>query len=370
MPYGTAEGPLDQINVNTHRHIRKNPALLDGIFQNDPFMAILKANCVAPFNGGRAIAENLTFDTLLGGGYNAGEEFDLSEQKTDDQIQFFPKFLEANATMTMEEIEVINTGENAVYRTVNSRLKNGYNSIGSWLAISLYLKNATTGYDRLITGLAEALGYNAGGATTSWDGTSYTSYGGLTRSAYNGALTSNIFDSAGAQIEYDDLENALSEASWGAGEFEPNYGVTTVKGLAKIKQRFVIHQRLRVDDDHIGFKDGFGVGNATILASRYCPGQDVATAGTKANRVATKFLKATTRGAVTAYPSVSGETLFFINARKPHITLYISTSKRYSFGFTGFKVTAGNTKVSGQILWSGQLVVGNPSFHSQIKNFA
>src|SRR4051812_1875225 len=103
MPaYGVTEGALDQINVNTERHIRKNPALLDGIFQNDPFMAILKGNCVAPFNGGARIAENLTFDTLLGGGYNMGEEFDLSEQKTDDQIQFFPKFLEANVTMLME----------------------------------------------------------------------------------------------------------------------------------------------------------------------------------------------------------------------------------------------------------------------------
>lgn len=366
--WGTTDGALDQINVNTQRHIRKNPALLDGIFQNDPFMAILKSSCVAPYTGGNRIAENLTFDTLLGGGYNIGEEFDLSEQKTDDQIQFFPKFLEANVTMTMEEIEVINVGPNAIYRTVNSKLKNGYNSMGSWLAISLYLKNTTTGYDRLITGLAEALGYTAAG-TTAWDGTSYTTYGGLTRSAYNGALTSNGIDAGGNQIEYDDLENALSEASWGTGEFEPNYGVTTVKGLAKIKQRFQTQQRLTEQDAKIGFK-GLGIGNATIIASRYCPGQDIATSGTKANRVATKFLKATTRGAVTSYPSVSGETLFFLNARKPHITLYISTSRRYSFGFTGFKVTAGNTKVSGQVLWSGQLVVGNPSFHSWIKNFA
>lgn len=365
--YGVTDGPLDQININTERHIRKNPALLDGIFQNDPFMAILKANCVAPYSGGSRIAENLTFDTILGGGYNPGEEFDLSEQKTDDQIQFFAKFLEGNITLGMEEIEVINNGPNAVYKTVNSKLKNAYNSIGSWLAISLYLKNATAGYGRLITGLAEALGYDANG-NTSWDGNTYSTYGGLTRSQYNGALTSTIVDVAGAQIDYDTLENALSEASWGAGEFEPNYGVTSTKGLSLIKQRFQTQQRLTEQDAKIGFK-GLGIGNATLVGSRYCPGQDIATAGTKANRVATKFLKTTTRGAVTSYPTVNGETLFFINARKPHITLYISTSKRYSFGFTGFKVSAGNTKVSGQVLWSGELVVGNPSFHSQIVNF-
>lgn len=361
---GSLDGALDALNVSTHRHIRRTPILIDGIFQSDPGMAMLKKNCVVPFPGGRVIAANVTFDTLLGGAYDRGENFDLSEQKTDEQMQFFPRYMEANVTTDLEMLEVLNSGDAATYKDVDSKLRNGYNSMGSWLAISTYLPNNTTGYGKLITGYAEAIN---DGSTNSWNGAAYSSYGGLTRSSYHGALTSYVATASGNPVEYDDLTDLIQESSWGDGELETNVLLSTPKLSSSIKKRLQIQQQINETTPVFGFK-GFSVEGATFLKSRLAPGQDIATSGKKSNRVATRFLNHTTGGVVSSYPSVSGETIFAMNMRKPNIHFHVSTSARYQFGFTGWKITANNTKLSGQILWAGQLTLDNPSFFGQLTN--
>lgn len=359
---GELDGALDALNASTQRHIRRSPILIDGIFQSDAGMAMLKKSCIVPFPGGRVIAGNITFDTLLGGAYDQGEDFDTSEQKTDDQLQWFPRFAQANVTTTLEMLEVLNVGPAARYKDVDSKLRNGYNSMGSWLAVQQYLRNNATNYGKFITGYAEAI---SDGSTNSWDGSTYTTYGGLTRSSMNGALDSYVTSLSGAPIEYDDLTDAISETSWGDGELEANVLLGPPKLYTSIKKRFQVQQRLNESSPVIGFK-GFTVENATFLKSRYAPGQDIATSGTKSNRVATRFLSGSTRGKVTSYPTVNGETLFIMNMRKPNMHLHVSTAKRYQFGYTGWKLSHNNTKLSGQILWSGQLTLDNPSFFGQI----
>lgn len=361
---GALDGALDALNVSTQRHIRRTPILIDGIFQSDPGMALIKKTCVVPFPGGRVIAGNITFDTLLAQAYDIGEDFDLSEQKTDDQLQFFPRQYEVNLTTSLEMLEVLNVGQNAVYRDIDSKLRNGYNTIGSALAVSQYLPNNKAGYTKLLTGMAEAIN---DGTTNGWDGTAYTTYGGLTRASYNGALTPYVANLAGAAIEYDDVTDAIQECSWGDGELEPNTLLGTPKLYNSFKKRYQVQQRLTEATPIIGFK-GFSIENTTFLKSRYCPGQDIATTTKKSNRVAVKFLKSTTKGVIAAYPSVSGETMMILNVRKPNMHFHVSTARRYQFGFTGWKLTANNTKISGQILFAGQFTFDNPSFHGQIAN--
>jgi len=48
---------LDQINVSTNKYIRENPALVDAIFQADPFLAYLKLNVREEFGGGSVVQE-------------------------------------------------------------------------------------------------------------------------------------------------------------------------------------------------------------------------------------------------------------------------------------------------------------------------
>jgi hypothetical protein len=359
---GALDGPLDALNVSTQRHIRRTPILIDGIFQSDSGMAMMKKTCVVPFPGGRVIAGNITFDTLLAGAYDVGDDFDLSEQKTDDQLQFFPRQMEVNITTSLEMLEVYNVGPNARYRDIDSKLRNAYNTIGSGIAVNQYLPNNKAGYTKLMTGMAEAIN---DGTTNGWDTTAYTTYGGLTRASYNGALTPYVVNAAGAAIEYDDVTDAIQETSWGDGDLEPNVLLGTPKIYNSFKKRYQVQQRLNESTPVIGFK-GFAIENTTFLKSRYCPGQDIATTTKKSNRVAVKFLSTTTKGVIATYPAVSGETLFILNMRKPNVHMHISTAPRYQFGFTGWKLTARNTKISGQVLYAGQFTYDNPSFHGQI----
>jgi len=361
---GALDGPLDALNASTTRHQRRSPILIDGIFQSDSGMAMLKRTCVVPFPGGRVITGNVTFDTLLAMAYDIGDDFDLSEQKTDDQLQWFPRQLETNITTPMEMLKVYNVGPNAIYRDIDSKLRNAYNTIGSGLAVNQYLPNNKANFGKFLTGYDESIN---DGTTSGWTGTAYPTYGGLTRASYNGALTPYVVNLAGAAIEYDDVTDGIQESSWGDGDLESNVLLGTPKLYNSFKKRYQVQQQLNESTPVIGFK-GFSIENTTFLKSRYCPGQDIATTTKKSNRVAVKFINATSKGALTTYPAVSGETLFILNMRKPNIHMHISTAPEYQFGFTGWKLTARNTKISGQILYAGQFTVDNPSFQGQIAN--
>lgn len=363
---GTLDGALNQLNASTHRHIRKSPVYIDGVFQADSTFANIKKTCVVPFPGGRVIAGNFTYDTLLGGAYLDGEDFDTSEQKTDDQLQWFRRLFWVNVTMALEEVLIDNVGEAAVARNVDSKLRNAYQMMGSMLALQAYMFNNKAGYTKNLIGMGEAIN---DGTTNGWDTTAYTSYGGLTRSSYNGALLPYVTNLSGRQIEYDDLTDGISESSWGDGEHEVNVISTTPKLYTSMKKRFAVMQRINESTPVIGFK-GYAVENSTVMKSRYCPGQDIATAGKKSNRVATRFLRTTSKGAITTYPSVTNETLFLLNIRKPNMHFHVSTAPLYQFGWTGWKIRDNNTKVSGQILFAGQLTFDNPSYHGQIANAA
>jgi len=122
---------FDQITVATHRYIRKNPALVDNVFQEDPFLAYLKLNVRESFGGGRLIGENVLYDSLIGGFYAKGKEFDITEKQIEDQMQFQMKLAECNVTMSKEDIQIFNKGEAAAFRLIDSRMTAAYMSMGN-----------------------------------------------------------------------------------------------------------------------------------------------------------------------------------------------------------------------------------------------
>ena len=150
--------------------------------------------------------------------------------------------------------------------------------------------------------------------------------------------------------------------------YQPNLGVTTVKGYSYIKEKFQTQQRFNdTQDPAIGF-NGLKFNSATLIKSRYCPGSDIATAGSSSNKTAVAYLTQMSNGAVTSYPSLavaSSETLFWLNARKPYFNFYISDSPKFGFGFTGFKPAQGNTKVAGQVLAACNITF-RPRYHKQL----
>lgn len=111
--------------------------------------------------------------------------------------------------------------------------------------------------------------------------------------------------------------------------------------------------------------------NAVILRSRYCPGSYLFGSAGAADPIAVTYLKQMSNGALTAYPLGTGyssgywETIWMINARKPHVNFYVTDDAEFGFGFTGFKVSAANTKVIGQVLFAGAVTFG-PRYHKQL----
>jgi hypothetical protein len=348
---------LDQLNVSTRRFIRDTPKLVDDVFQADPLLAYLKLNVREDFEGGSLIQENFYYDGLIGGSYQKGKEFDITEKQVEQGAQFQMKFFEVNVTLSLEDIEVLNKGPLAAFRLIDSRMTNAYMTLGAFLSIALYLNGQNAGYTPNFNGLPEALNDNA---TNSWDGNQYTTYGGITRGGQVGTALNSVPVNVGGVILYNQLEETYGAASF--GNMEPNLGVTTVLGYSYIKEKFQTQQRFNdTQDPAIGF-NGMKFNSATLIKSRYAPGSYLSGTGDKN---AVTYVTQMSNGAVTAYPTITTETLWWINARKPFINFYVSDSPKFGFGFTGFKPAQGNTKVAGQVLAACQITV-SPRYHKQL----
>lgn len=353
---------LDQLNVSTRRYIRDNPALVDNWSQNDPLIAYLKLNTKENYSGGTLIQEGFTFDGLIGGAYQKGAEFDISEKQIEQAKQFLIKFFEVNVTLSQEDIEVLNKGPLAVFNLIDSRMTNAYQTLGVQMAIAQYLNGINAGYTANFNGLPEIIN---DGTTASWDGNTYTTYGGITRNGQVGAALNSTPTNVAGAIQYTTLENTYGNAEF--GNIQPNLGVTTVKGYSYIKEKFQTQQRFNdTQDPAIGF-NGLKFNSATLIKSRYAPGSDIGQTSpqTTTNKTAVEYLSVTSKGVVTAYPTITSETLWWLNARKPFLNFYVTDSPKFGFGFTGFKPAQGNTKVAGQVL-AACAITGEPRYHQQL----
>jgi len=74
---------LDQLNVSTQRYIADNPALVDNVFNSDPFFAYLKLNVDESFGGGTLIQEGFQYDGLLGSFYAKGQDFNIAQKQVE-----------------------------------------------------------------------------------------------------------------------------------------------------------------------------------------------------------------------------------------------------------------------------------------------
>lgn len=361
----------NQINLSTERFILDSPRILDNTFHRDPLIGYLRDTVEEQFTGGRRMVESdFEYAPEIGGAYSIGEEFDLTELQAEQAFGLPMQFYYANVSANLEDLEVFNKGPRAVYKFLNTRFERALKTIGAHVAISQYLNGSRAGYTKLITGLAEALNNGAGG-TASWDGSTYAAYGDTTRGGTIGtALSSTPYVTGSTTIMLKDLEDSYSQAMIGEGEEEPNIGVTTYKGYSAIKSRFQSQQRFNdTQDPKLNF-NGLKFNNATLMRSRYAPGTVIS--GNQTNdvtRVANPFLNKSSGGVVPVYPTVTTETLWWLNVRRPYMRFLISNSKKFGFGFTGFKAAQGNNKVAGQILASIQLFVRAPRNHAQVYGF-
>lgn len=360
---------LDQLTVSTRRYVRKNPQLVDNFFARDPLLAYAKLNVKEDFTGGYIITENFIYDTLPGAPYLKGAEFNITEKQIEQQKQFNMKFHYSDVTMSKEDIQVLNKGnETLIFRLIDGRVTAAYVGLATQVAIFQYMNGINANFLPAVNGLAEALNDNT---TVSWDGNLYPTYGTLTRNGIIGPALNSSPTSVTGAINYNTLEASYATTVWG-GDIEANLGVTTNVGYSYIKENFQTQQRFNdTQDPNISF-NGMKFNGATLLRSRYAPGSEIAQTSpqTAANKAAVFYLGIMSNGAITSYPAVqnSGETLFWINARKPYFNFYVSDDPEFGFGITGFKPAQGNTKVAAQALVACQLTF-EPRYHAQVYGF-
>lgn len=360
----------------TRRYIRKRPALVDAIYNQDALNFYLRGTLREDFDGGSTINEDFIYDSMPGGGYQKGKTFNTPQKQTEQQLRFDLKYTQISVTLYQEDIRVLNKGPLAVIPLVKARINQAYMSLGAYVSIACYLGGQGS-YIANVNGLAEALT----DGTTAWDNlaSSYTTYGGLTRATYSPSLTCKPLSTSGA-IEYDTIDKQYMKAFYGSGTYEPNLMVTTPVGFSFIKSKFQTQQRFQdvTMTAPIGFR-GLSFNGATVVASRYCPGTYLTSAadGTAngtglQDKPAVNYLTETSSGALSAYPvgslGNSGESLFILNARKPFLNYYVSTDEIFGGGFRDFIPQGNNTLLVGQVLLAHNMTL-QPRYHQLIFGF-
>ncbi len=286
--------------------------------------------------------ENFIYKPMIGGAYAEGASFDITRRRSAEGATFNLKHHEVNVTEFKEDIQIYNVGPQKVYSMIEADLQNAALTMSAILAIELYQNGQNAGSTTKINGLMEAI---SDGSTASADGTTYTSYGNVTRSAVNGALNAAVTNVNGT-ITYKILEEAYNDRVLGA--IEPNLIVTTNRGMSYIKEKFQPQYRITVQDPKIGFT-GIQFNKATILQSQYCPGAQGVNDPDLGN-----------------YLLSGGETLWMLVT--DYIRMWVTNDPEFGFGFSGFKWAQDNTIVAGQYFASVNVTVQAPRLMAQLYN--
>jgi hypothetical protein len=333
---------LDEVNTTVTKEIE--PGVVDGYFKAGPFIAMAKSRFSRKWVGPQ-IQENFMYKPMKGGAYKKGSSFDITRRQTRTGLLFGPRYYQVGVTEFLEDLEVELAGPRAAFSVIRTDMAQASLTMSAILEIAAFHHGqAIAGDDRSmeINGLEEAL--HDGSATTSWTGQIFPSYGGQTRVDVAPALTPPTglisSDLAGAPISYRVLRH--SYFSCVLGNEAPTIGITTNRCMGFIAENFLPHQIIDTTQPEINWP-GMKFDKATITMSQYCPGAD----GVNDDDLGNYF--------------AANETFWWLNfgpqGDDAYIRLYIAQSRKFAFGFTGFKGARQDNQVAGQILFAGNLTV-------------
>ena len=341
-------GFLDELNTSTQRHIV--PGIVDQVFKNDPLLAYMKKNNLQKFPGGTQIQENFIYATMPNGGaYADGDTSRIQLVQVETGATFLPKNYWVPVAISKNQVQVFNKGPEAVFRLVDSRLQNAALTMSAILAVALYNDGISSGRTLQLNGIAEALN---DGTNNSWTGSTYTTYGTLTRggtigTALNSPMT-NPTANVNGPITYKILEEGYNSVV--IGDEYPNLMVTTNLGMSYIKEKFQPQWRVETQDPKIGF-NGVKFNQAMVIQSQYAPGSAGVNDANLGNYLA---------------PSSQGETLFYLNTK--YWRFWVTDDPEFGFGFTGFKPAQDSLIVAGQYLYTGNVTCQAPRLNRHLYN--
>lgn len=332
---------LDDVNTTVTREIE--PGVVDGYFKAGPFIAMAKGRFNRKWIGPQ-IQENFMYKPMKGGSYRKGGTFDITRRQTRTGLLFGPRYYQVTVTEFLEDLEVEMAGPRAAFSVIRTDMAQASLTMSAILEIAAFHHGQPiVGDDRSmeINGLEEAL---TNGADPTWTGNVFPSYGGQTRvdvapalTAPTGLVAANL---GGNPISYRVLRHSYYSTI--IGNEAPATAITTNRCMGYISENFLPHQIIDTTQPEINWP-GMKFDKATIMMSQYCPGADGVNDDDLGNYYA------------------PNETFWWLNfgpqGDDAYIRLYIAQSRKFAFGFTGFKGAREDNQVSGQILYAGNLTV-------------
>lgn len=323
-----------------------------------------------PFGGGAFLQNTFLYGSLIGGAYaKGGANFNLTKPQILSATLFDPKYYEVNVSEYLEDIDVINKGENAVFSLVDIDMQAAVNTLSTIIALDLQ-QNGQSSRVLNINGWTEA--YNDG-VLPDWQGNIWTTYGTQARNgAVGSALNSSPYwfgttTGASAPITYSGVEEFYQSLCRGLKEPDLMAGNKAV--FAYVKERMQVQQRFQQEKDPYWGVTGFRFNNAIFLKDDYFPsfkfGQTDPNLGTwVTNATLTNPLASSGTFANNFPNSTSATTLNVAEVlgifNTDYILFRLSDSAEFGFGFTGFIRAQDNTRVAGQVKAACNLQITSP----------
>jgi hypothetical protein len=354
-----ADPYLSELNSSTLQEIYPR-VIRDNFFRNAPLLAYLRANCLVPYRGGAAIQGTFAYAPLNGGFYKVGQNFNIGVKQVLAGTLFEPRYVAVPVSEYKETIDVVNKGPHAVFRIIDAKLRIAMNTISAIADVAVQRHGQVlAGDDRSAysNGLCEAFN---DGVTPSPDGNVFTSYGLQTRNGAVGSTLNSVpmwcgkADGSTAPISYNQLLESWADcciSGLSENAEEPNLGLCNKAVWAYILERIQPQQRFQMERDPIFGATGFKFMNAMILkddyflSSKY--GQNDPILGSWLTGKVTPAAPAAASGFPTGVECTIGEVFAWINTKT--LSLHVTDSQEYGFGWSGFYPTQDNTRVSGQV---------------------
>jgi hypothetical protein len=344
---------LDEFNSATRVYIA--PGIVDNYFKGGPNMRYLKEKRLKIFPGGTQIQETFMFRPMKGGSYvRGGTPFNTTRAQTRAGLRFNLRLYYVNITEYLEDIEIELATPEAAFSTVKADMADAALTLSAIQEIALMHhgsdQTGAGGTNRLgeISGWPEALN---NGSTPSWEGFTHPVYGEQNRLAADlgpallpagSAANSTVPAAVNGPPNNRFLKH--SYLSCQVGDEHPVLGVTTRHCMGLIAEQQMPLQKMEdTIEPRIGIA-GIKYEQATIVTSDYMPG----TLGE--NNVD-----------IGNYLSTTGETFLWLNpggeGEDAYFRMWFPKSRKFQYGFTGFKPRFDGTQLSGQTLVACQLTV-------------
>jgi hypothetical protein len=293
--------------------------MIDNYFKVSPvFVKVWKGGKMSkPFEGGLQIQVPFQYAPLKAGPFPPGGIFDISYIQTQTAMFFNVKYYYSNITIQRTQLP-LNRGPEAVMNFIEPKMVNGEQSLAQALIQDFYRDGQGTVSSQIaLDGILA--GYD--------DGSNYTSYGGVTRSAVGTGASNGIngyYAGSFGAFSLQGLQTAYGQATFGPNQ--PDLIATTQSIYNSFWAKMLPLQRTYKEDPDLqgaGFKS-FLFNGMAVVVDQYCPSGDIF-------------------GMNTAY-----------------IDAYVSEDPLFAFGFTGFKELPNSIDMAGQNIYGGNVVVTAP----------